>query len=151
MAACLECGRCTLNCPTVNTQKSLNPKHLVIGQREQITPRHGLSILQSQSARWAQKETTGADDANTGGEGGDIALNELGERSTALYDGEHDAAWLQNADRINDVATQDEVIASNPAEHKGNWHWAWASAGRTEFVKMANYGSVEQPRSWGAP
>ncbi len=109
MAACLECGRCTLNCPTVNTQKSLNPKHLVIEQREQVTARHGLSFLQSQFARWAQKDTTGADDANTGGEGGDIALNELGERSTALYDGEHDAAWLQNADMINDVATQDVV------------------------------------------
>src|SRR5215469_9732501 len=26
MASCLECGRCTINCPTVNTGKVLNPK-----------------------------------------------------------------------------------------------------------------------------
>lgn len=36
MAACLECGRCTLNCPTVNTGKPLNPKHLVMVQREHL-------------------------------------------------------------------------------------------------------------------
>jgi Fe-S oxidoreductase len=36
MAACLECGRCTINCPTVNTGKPLNPKYLVIEQREHL-------------------------------------------------------------------------------------------------------------------
>lgn len=36
MAACLECGRCTINCPTVNTNKPLNPKKLVIVQREHL-------------------------------------------------------------------------------------------------------------------
>jgi Fe-S oxidoreductase len=36
MASCLECGRCTINCPTVNTGKSLNPKFLVISQREHL-------------------------------------------------------------------------------------------------------------------
>jgi Fe-S oxidoreductase len=36
MAACLECGRCTINCPTVNTGKALNPKHLVMVQREHL-------------------------------------------------------------------------------------------------------------------
>jgi len=36
MSACLECGRCTLNCPTVNTNKALNPKYLVIQQREHL-------------------------------------------------------------------------------------------------------------------
>ncbi|MFP6664467.1 MAG: (Fe-S)-binding protein [Deltaproteobacteria bacterium] len=108
MASCLECGRCTTNCPTVNTQKALNPKHLVIQQREQITARHGLSFLNAQISRWARKDNAG-DGANTGGEGGDIALNELGERSKPLLDGEHDAAWLQNADMINDVATPDVI------------------------------------------
>ena len=44
-----------------------------------------------------------------------------------------------------DVATKEEVIAANPAEHRGNWHWAWARVERNAFVKMANYGSVEQP------
>jgi Fe-S oxidoreductase len=36
MTACLECGRCTINCPTVNTGKTLNPKFLVIEQREHL-------------------------------------------------------------------------------------------------------------------
>ena len=36
MASCLECGRCTLNCPTVNTGKPLNPKKLVMAQREHL-------------------------------------------------------------------------------------------------------------------
>ena len=36
MAACLECGRCTINCPTVNTGKPLNPKKLVMVQREHL-------------------------------------------------------------------------------------------------------------------
>jgi Fe-S oxidoreductase len=36
MASCLECGRCTLNCPTFNTGKTLNPKFLVIEQREHL-------------------------------------------------------------------------------------------------------------------
>lgn len=36
MASCLECGRCTLNCPTVNTDKPLNPKKLVMVQRDHL-------------------------------------------------------------------------------------------------------------------
>ena len=36
MSSCLECGRCTINCPTVNTGKTLNPKYLVIEQREHL-------------------------------------------------------------------------------------------------------------------
>ena len=36
MAACLECGRCTINCPTATTGKALNPKFLVIEQREHL-------------------------------------------------------------------------------------------------------------------
>jgi Fe-S oxidoreductase len=36
MASCLECGRCTINCPTVATGKALNPKHLIISQREHL-------------------------------------------------------------------------------------------------------------------
>jgi len=36
MASCLECGRCTINCPTASTGKTLNPKYLVITQREHL-------------------------------------------------------------------------------------------------------------------
>ncbi len=36
MSTCLECGRCTINCPTATTDKALNPKNLVIVQREHL-------------------------------------------------------------------------------------------------------------------
>ena len=36
MSTCLECGRCTINCPTATTEKALNPKNLVITQREHL-------------------------------------------------------------------------------------------------------------------
>src|SRR5882757_9033576 len=36
MGSCLECGRCTINCPTVATGKTLNPKYLVIEHREHL-------------------------------------------------------------------------------------------------------------------
>src|SRR5271155_2763055 len=36
MASCLECGRCTINCPTATTDKALSPKNLVIVQREHL-------------------------------------------------------------------------------------------------------------------
>src|SRR6202051_416865 len=36
MGSRLECGRCTINCPTVATGKTLNPKYLVIEQREHL-------------------------------------------------------------------------------------------------------------------
>jgi Fe-S oxidoreductase len=36
MASCLECGRCTINCPTVQTGKTLNPKFLVLAQRDHL-------------------------------------------------------------------------------------------------------------------
>jgi Fe-S oxidoreductase len=36
MSTCLECGRCTINCPTATTDKALNPKNLVITQREHL-------------------------------------------------------------------------------------------------------------------
>lgn len=49
MAACLECGRCTLNCPTVNTGKALNPKYLVIEQREHLLDK-GPALLAARRA-----------------------------------------------------------------------------------------------------
>lgn len=110
MAACLECGRCTLNCPTVNTQKALNPKHLVMRQREHLLARHGVSFLSSQLAKFTAKDGGNGDDAQTGGEGGDVALREIGS-GKPLMNGEdgQDDAWLAQADMINDVATQDVI------------------------------------------
>ena len=55
MASCLECGRCTLNCPTVNTDKPLNPKKLVMVQREHLIQKTPfllqLAAVKAQNAR----------------------------------------------------------------------------------------------------
>jgi len=109
MAACLECGRCTLNCPTVNTNKALNPKHLVMRQREQLVARHGVSFLSVQLAKFTGSDA-GGDDTQAGGEGENVALREPGS-GKPLLGGEngHDDAWLAQADMINDVATEDVI------------------------------------------
>jgi len=57
MASCLECGRCTLNCPTVNTEKALNPKKLVMVQREHLL--HKESFLHELAAAKAHNATGG--------------------------------------------------------------------------------------------
>jgi len=50
MASCLECGRCTINCPTVNTGKTLNPKYLVVEQREHLLSKAPFLIAQKAAA-----------------------------------------------------------------------------------------------------
>ncbi len=58
MASCLECGRCTLNCPTVNTDKPLNPKKLVMVQREHLIQKTPFLLqLAAVKARNAQNGT----------------------------------------------------------------------------------------------
>ena len=64
MASCLECGRCTINCPTVNTGKALNPKFLVIEQREHLLDK-APTLLASRAAAngsggAAEKSSAGA-------------------------------------------------------------------------------------------
>ncbi len=51
MASCLECGRCTINCPTVNTGKTLNPKYLVVEQREHLLSKAPFLLAQKQAAK----------------------------------------------------------------------------------------------------
>ncbi|MBI3800469.1 MAG: 4Fe-4S dicluster domain-containing protein [Deltaproteobacteria bacterium] len=55
MASCLECGRCTLNCPTVNTEKTLDPKKLVMTQREHLLHKesflHHLAAAKARNAK----------------------------------------------------------------------------------------------------
>jgi Fe-S oxidoreductase len=60
MASCLECGRCTINCPTVVTGKALNPKHLVIAQREHLL-RRAPALLHSRGAADQQNNGNGED------------------------------------------------------------------------------------------
>ena len=57
MSACLECGRCTINCPTVNTGKVLNPKFLVIEQREHLLQKAPILL----AARAATANGTGGE------------------------------------------------------------------------------------------
>jgi Fe-S oxidoreductase len=60
MASCLECGRCTINCPTVATGKALNPKHLVIAQREHLL-RRAPDLLRARSATNQARDEGGED------------------------------------------------------------------------------------------
>jgi Fe-S oxidoreductase/Ni,Fe-hydrogenase I cytochrome b subunit len=53
MSACLECGRCTINCPTVNTGKTLNPKFLVIEQREHLLQKTPFLLAAAAAAKSA--------------------------------------------------------------------------------------------------
>src|SRR5260370_41991730 len=50
MESCLECGRCTINCPTFNTGKTLNPKYLVMTQREHLLQKAPL-LLAARAAK----------------------------------------------------------------------------------------------------
>ncbi len=51
MAACLECGRCAINCPTAQTGKTLNPKYLVMEQREHLLQKAPFLLAAGSAAR----------------------------------------------------------------------------------------------------
>jgi ferredoxin len=87
MAACLECGRCTLNCPPSEQTKALNPE--APGDRAARAPAR--QTRRSCGRRWrssrprapASRQTNARlDEARTRGEGSDdVALDELAARS----------------------------------------------------------------------
>ena len=91
MSACLECGRCTLNCPTVNTSKSLNPKYLVIEQREHLIAK-APALLAAKSA------------SPDGAEASRAVAEEVPQ---AALGGER--ARLATLDMITEVATEDVI------------------------------------------
>ena len=64
MASCLECGRCTINCPTVNTGKTLNPKFLVIEQREHLLDKAPFLLARRPTREW--RRPSGATEAPRG-------------------------------------------------------------------------------------
>lgn len=125
MAACLECGRCTLNCPTVNTQKALNPKHLVIEQREHLLAK--TSFLFAQMAKFSAAKAAGAtaeqiaalDEPLTGGEGGDVALDELIPRARPLmsWASEDDSHVRAHAAVLGDGESDDHGHGANGHAH----------------------------------
>lgn len=51
LSSCLECGRCTTNCPTATTGKALNPKFLIIKQREHLLDEAPALLAVDPSAR----------------------------------------------------------------------------------------------------
>jgi len=84
MGACLECGRCTINCPTVNTGKALNPKFLVVSQREHLLDKAPFLFAASKRSGGESLDTTA--DASTTANG-----------STVQY---------QGPDMLTEVATE---------------------------------------------
>ena len=74
MAACLECGRCTINCPTATTEKALNPKNLVITQREHLLARAPMLLAARNGADGATDSAQPAA-ATTNGASGKTAAN----------------------------------------------------------------------------
>ncbi|MGH8012259.1 MAG: 4Fe-4S dicluster domain-containing protein, partial [Candidatus Binataceae bacterium] len=91
MASCLECGRCTINCPTVNTGKVLNPKFLVISQREHLLDKAPY-LLKARSA-----SQNGSDEA------AETADATMGTVSAAAKTG------YQGPDMITEVASEEAV------------------------------------------
>jgi Fe-S oxidoreductase len=85
MASCLECGRCTINCPTVNTGKALNPKFLVIAQREHLLDKAPYLLA-------AKANDTGAAEGDGAASGDQDA-----------------AAGYAGPDMITEVATEDAI------------------------------------------
>ena len=112
MAACLECGRCTINCPTATTGKVLNPKFLVIEQREHLLAK--APLLQAQRAALAAAARDGGAPAVEGDAaslaGGAAAVHATGaaaETGIVIDDaGFVGAPGLAGADMIREVATE---------------------------------------------
>jgi Fe-S oxidoreductase len=96
MASCLECGRCTINCPTVNTGKTLNPKFLVISQREHLLDKAPTLLATAAIAAKAN----GA--ANGHGERHAAATGESGDGATS-------APEYSGPDMITEVATEEAI------------------------------------------
>lgn len=46
------------------------------------------------------------------------------------------------------IATEEEAQNNEPAEHRGDWHWAYKNDNRTEFVKIAHYRSSSSSPGW---
>jgi heterodisulfide reductase subunit C len=103
MASCLECGRCTINCPTVNTGKTLNPKFLVISQRDHLLDKAPLLLAKAANGRDAAAGSDShAHDASAGADSHahDAAASEGEAPSVAEYGG---------PDMITEVATEAAV------------------------------------------
>jgi ferredoxin len=104
MASCLECGRCTINCPTVNTGKVLNPKFLVIEQREHLLDK-APSLLTTRALSAANAANgranahNGAGHADDAAHGAETAAGEAANGAAPEYSG---------PDMITEVATEQQ-------------------------------------------
>src|SRR5262249_39131398 len=106
--ACLECGRCTINCPTATTGKALNPKFLVIEQREHLLAK--APLLEAQRAALAAANAAPAGNGTDAAEAGAASAHVEGSATEAgiIVDdaGFVGAPGLANADMIREVATE---------------------------------------------
>jgi len=144
MASCLECGRCTINCPTVQTGKTLNPKFLVIEQREHLLQKAPALLAAKSSA------TNGGDGAGAPAWEGPDMITEVA--SEAAVWGCTSCGWceegcpvgIEHIQRIFDMRRhlvlmeskfpQEATSAFKGIENQGN-PWGLAAEKRIEWAK----------------
>ncbi|MGO9057538.1 MAG: (Fe-S)-binding protein [Candidatus Binataceae bacterium] len=140
MASCLECGRCTINCPTATTEKALNPKNLVITQREHLLAKSNF-MLAVRGNR--------ADESEAGWEGPDMITEVATEQ--AIWDCTN-CGWceegcpvgIEHIQRIDDMRRhlvlmesrfpQEATSAFKGIEVQGN-PWGIAQEKRAEWAE----------------
>lgn len=153
MAACLECGRCTINCPTVNTGKALNPKYLVIEQREHLLDK-GPALLAARRP--------GADGAEVRYQGPDMITEVATEQviwgcTTCGWCEEGCPVGIEHIQRIVDMRRhqvlmeskfpQEATGAFKGIENQGN-PWGLAAEKRAEWadgLEVPEMAALEDP------
>jgi Fe-S oxidoreductase len=161
MTSCLECGRCTINCPTVNTGKTLNPKFLVIEQREHLLQKAPV-LLAAARASSADGGGDGAPAEPPGWDGPDMITQVATE---AAVWGCTSCGWceegcpvgIEHIQRIFDMRRHlvlmeskfppEATSAFKGIENQGN-PWGIAAEKRTEWatgLEVAQMGEVEDP------
>jgi len=140
MASCLECGRCTINCPTATTEKALNPKNLVITQREHLLAKSNFLLAVRGNK---------ADESEAGWEGPDMITEVATEQ--AIWDCTN-CGWceegcpvgIEHIQRIDDMRRhlvlmesrfpQEATAAFKGIEVQGN-PWGIAQEKRDEWAE----------------
>lgn len=102
MASCLECGRCTINCPTVSTGKALNPKLLLISQREHLLDKAPTLLA---TAALAAKANGDAHDHSHNNH----AHDQVHDHVESSGDGAVSVPQYSGPDMITEVATEEAI------------------------------------------
>ena len=145
MGSCLECGRCTINCPTVATGKTLNPKYLVIEQREHLLDKAPFLL-----AAKANGKTGGNDSAEAPAWNGPDMITQVATEEAVW--GCTSCGWceegcpvsIEHIQRIVDMRRYDVLMESRfPTELTGAFKgienqgnpWGLAQEKRAEWAK----------------